>query len=64
MEGDIEKYHLPTAKENHIRDFLSKAEPRSASHLKTSELSGKDLRRVFFGFFGVPPGRKPDKNLN
>ena len=54
---------LPACKESHLKDFLTSAEPKTASSMKVSELSSRELRRVFFGFFRQPPGKKPDKKL-
>lgn len=51
------------SKEFHLRDFIAKAEPKLASTMKTSELSSRDIRRLFFGYFRQPPGKKPDKKL-
>ena len=48
-------------KESHLRDFMTAAEPKHASSIKLSELSGREIRRAFYGYFKQPPGRRPER---
>ena len=48
-------------KESHLRSFILHVEPKRA--MAVNELSGRQLRRVFYGYFRQPPGKKPDRTL-
>jgi hypothetical protein len=50
-----------TPKESHLRSFILHVEPKRA--MAVNELSGRELRRVFYGYFRQPPGKKPERTL-
>ena len=52
------------SEESHLREFMTAAEPVQANGEFVKKLTGRELRRAFYGYFRLSPGTRPDRSLD